>query len=127
MKTGISNCGGFGMRYGRGATCLLILLAVGILTLTMRWIAPAALATHVTDAAQGSRAKPIPLYFVSRGVRAILVQATADQALREARVALAQGHLDEALRYCQEGVRLDPTSALAQFLLGMIQIRRGDE
>ena len=49
----------------------------------------------------------------------------ADQALREARAALAAGHLDEALRQCQEGVRLAPNSGLAYFLLGMIQMRRG--
>jgi tetratricopeptide (TPR) repeat protein len=50
-----------------------------------------------------------------------------DIALREARTALGEGHLDEALRRCEDGVRSDPRSALAYFLLGMIQMRRGDQ
>ncbi len=127
-----------------GAIRFVLLLGVTVLALTMWLIAslahPAEESTHFADTAHvmsdipailQSRPEPIPLYFISRSVRAIKVQAavpsTADQALHEARAALAEGHLDEALRRCQQGLELDPKSALAHFLLGMIQIRRGDE
>src|SRR5260370_40469806 len=120
MQTGITNRDGCRMPHGRWPTRLWVLLGVAALALTMRWVAP------ITDA----RHPEIPEILQNRP-ELIKVQAaiplTADQALREARAALAEGHLDEALRYCQEGVRLDPRSALAYFLLGMIQIRRGDE
>ncbi len=94
---------------------------------------------HATDSARGiADIRAIPyadaepkLHLPAYNVRAIEVQAakpsSADRALREARAALAEGHFDEALRDCREGIRLDPKSALAYFLLSMIQIRRGDE
>jgi tetratricopeptide (TPR) repeat protein len=52
---------------------------------------------------------------------------SAGEALRQAKDALAKGHLDQALQHCQEAIRSDPKSALAHFLLGMIQIRRRNE
>ena len=71
------------------------------------------------------------LLFASRMVRATKAKpgttSSADDALREAKAALAQGHFDDALQHCQEGLRSDPNSALAYLLLGMIQIRRGAE
>src|SRR5690349_20615216 len=71
MQTGRSNCDGFGMRNIRGPTLVLVLLGVSVFGLTMRWMARAALPTHVTDTGQESDPKPIPLYFPSRGIRAI--------------------------------------------------------
>src|SRR6476660_6996184 len=123
MESGIWKFGGFGVRHLQGATRLSALLGLGAVAITTSWMAANSRAAeqpaHVTYAA------------TLHGAHAIKVQAatpsTVDQALREARAALAEGNLDEALRHCQEGVQLDPRSALAYFLLGMVQIRRGDE
>ncbi|PYT35222.1 MAG: hypothetical protein DMG58_02620 [Acidobacteria bacterium] len=120
----------------------VVFLAVSCLALTMRWIvlpSPRAEQSARLMAATGeisvepailqNAAQANPL-LPSCSVRTINAQAkipsTPDEALREARAALAEGHLDEALQHCQEGVQLDPKSALAYFLLGMIQIRRGE-
>jgi Flp pilus assembly protein TadD len=69
-----------------------------------------------------------PFSCTVRTVRAdASMESTAEQSLREARSALAEGRLDDALVRCREAVNLAPDSALAYFLLGMIQIKRGDE
>ncbi len=109
-----------------------MLLAVSALLLT-RWGAssprPAQHHGHFTDAARAGQ--PANRFLVSCAVRTIEAQlgvlATADSALREARAALAEGHLDDALEHCQEALQKDPNSALAYFLLGMIQMRKGSE
>jgi Flp pilus assembly protein TadD len=76
-------------------------------------------------------ASQVDPFSAMRIIRMVQAQAggttPTDAALREARVALAEGHLDEALRHCQDVILSDPSSALAYFLLGMIQMRRGDE
>jgi Flp pilus assembly protein TadD len=54
------------------------------------------------------------------------VPPSATDALRQARAALTAGRLEEALEACRSAVRLNPMSASAYSLLGMIQIRRGD-
>ena len=84
---------------------------------------------HFRDAARAGQ--PANRFLVSCAVRTIKAQLAvppnADNALREARAALAEGHLDDALEHCQEALRKDPKSALAFFLLGMIQMRKGNE
>jgi tetratricopeptide (TPR) repeat protein len=51
----------------------------------------------------------------------------AEKKLNEARTALSQGRLEDAMQSCREAIRLDPKSALAYFLLGMIELRGGDK
>ncbi len=53
-------------------------------------------------------------------------QLTLNEALGQAETALKQGHLEEALSRCQAAVGIDPNSARAYFLLGLVQIQRGD-
>jgi len=116
----------------RGYTEALVLLAVSVLLLTGWFASPSRPAQHHGHFRDAARAgQPANRFLVSCTVRTIKAQlgvpATADSALREARAALAEGHLDDALEHCQEALRKDPKSALAYFLLGMIQMRKGNE
>jgi Flp pilus assembly protein TadD len=131
-------------RFLRPGPAECVPLAVSALALMMTWTVspsrPAEQTGHLRDAPREISDEPATLQSAPRHSNLLLVSCTAptikaqlgmpspaDKALREARTALAEGHLDDALQHCQEGLRMDPKSALAYFLLGMIQIRRGSE
>jgi Tfp pilus assembly protein PilF len=52
-------------------------------------------------------------------------QAASNEALDEAQRAIEENRLDEALRKCQEVLEVDPKSARAYYLVGIIQAQRG--
>jgi tetratricopeptide (TPR) repeat protein len=52
-------------------------------------------------------------------------QAASNKALDEIQKALEENRLDEALRKCQDVLEFDPKSARANYLVGIIQARRG--
>ena len=121
---------------GSAASALLAVSALALMIWTLSPLRRPELRGHPGDAARGvpdestipQQANP---FLASCAVRTINVQlqvpSTADKALREAREALAEGRLEDALQHCQEALRMDPKPALAYFLLGMIQMRRGNE
>ena len=106
--------------FRRGA----LLLAAGALVFVTRWVVSPAISQGADQ-----RENPFLAFCAVRTIKAQLgvVAPAANNALQEARAALADGRLDDALLHCREAVRTDPKSALAYFLLGMIQMRRGNE
>lgn len=52
---------------------------------------------------------------------------TLDEALRQAETELTGGRFKEALEKCQQAVKLEPQSAHAYYLLGMVQSRLGNQ
>ncbi len=52
-------------------------------------------------------------------------RAIVDETLSQAETALEAGRLDEALKKCREVLELDPKSAHAYYLVGVIELERG--
>jgi len=79
----------------------------------------------VVRARQHGRSRILPSNH-SRSAGTGAVQAMSpDDTLRQAETALKENHLEEALSWCDETLRLDPNSVRAYRLLGIVQTRRG--
>ena len=76
---------------------------------------------------QNRRLQTLPVTFCRAAGTTPARPVSLDETLRQAETALKANRLEDALDRCNEAVRLDPGSARAYRLLGLVQSRRGAE